>query len=233
MDAAQVPASQVALEGSTLKGMAFTLYGGHATWDAAGRLSSATKSTSVPTLTVNASTANASRLSSTPGVITLTRAGAPTNDLAVTFTLSGSAVNGVDYQPSTGTSSSIVLLAGATSTNLTIVPLATTNFVPGRTVVLTLASNATYAVGAPNQASVVVEGNTIKPGNFSLSSTGVSMGWASTANGVYRIAYKNSLSDPNWTTAGPDITATGATTSWVDRTTPRPNQRFYLVGQVR
>ena len=33
----EVPASQVGLEGSTLKGMAFTLYGGRATWDYAGK----------------------------------------------------------------------------------------------------------------------------------------------------------------------------------------------------
>jgi hypothetical protein len=34
----KVPASQVGLEGSTLTGMAFTLYGGRATWDSAGRM---------------------------------------------------------------------------------------------------------------------------------------------------------------------------------------------------
>ncbi|PWU16241.1 MAG: hypothetical protein C5B50_13945 [Verrucomicrobia bacterium] len=34
-----VPASQVGLEGSTLNGMAFSLYGGRATWDCAGRVS--------------------------------------------------------------------------------------------------------------------------------------------------------------------------------------------------
>jgi hypothetical protein len=38
----RVPASSVNLEGSTLNGMAFTLYGGRATWDASGRLSQAT-----------------------------------------------------------------------------------------------------------------------------------------------------------------------------------------------
>ena len=32
-----VPASQVGLEGRTLRGMAFTLYGGRATWDYAGK----------------------------------------------------------------------------------------------------------------------------------------------------------------------------------------------------
>ncbi len=33
----EVPASQVNLEGSTLRGMSFTLYGGRATWDSAGK----------------------------------------------------------------------------------------------------------------------------------------------------------------------------------------------------
>jgi hypothetical protein len=35
----KVPASQVGLEGSTVKGMAFTLYNGKASWDTTGRLS--------------------------------------------------------------------------------------------------------------------------------------------------------------------------------------------------
>jgi hypothetical protein len=34
----QVPASLVGLEGHTVNGMAFTLYGGSATWDRAGKL---------------------------------------------------------------------------------------------------------------------------------------------------------------------------------------------------
>src|SRR4030095_16924432 len=33
----EVPASQVGLEGSTLKGMDFSVYGGHVTWDCAGK----------------------------------------------------------------------------------------------------------------------------------------------------------------------------------------------------
>jgi hypothetical protein len=51
----KVPASLVDLEGRTVKGMAFTLYQGRATWDAAGRLSpSEVATSSVPaTLTVN------------------------------------------------------------------------------------------------------------------------------------------------------------------------------------
>jgi hypothetical protein len=43
----QVPASQVGLEGSTLNGMAFTLFNGRATWDTAGRLNQALKNIQV------------------------------------------------------------------------------------------------------------------------------------------------------------------------------------------
>jgi hypothetical protein len=44
----KVPASQVGLENTTVSGMAFTAYGGRVTWDAAGRLSSATASVGTP-----------------------------------------------------------------------------------------------------------------------------------------------------------------------------------------
>ncbi|HEV2763740.1 MAG TPA: hypothetical protein VGV38_12235, partial [Pyrinomonadaceae bacterium] len=46
----EVPANMVGLEGSTLNGMAFTLYGGRATWDHAGKISSVAPSpTPTPT----------------------------------------------------------------------------------------------------------------------------------------------------------------------------------------
>ena len=41
----EVPAAQVGLEGRTLNGMAFTLYGGRATWDAAGKAGAASPQT--------------------------------------------------------------------------------------------------------------------------------------------------------------------------------------------
>jgi hypothetical protein len=33
----EVPAAQVGIEGRAINGLAFTLYGGRATWDAAGK----------------------------------------------------------------------------------------------------------------------------------------------------------------------------------------------------
>jgi hypothetical protein len=47
----EVPASQVGLEGRTLNGMAFTLYGGRATWDQAGKASGTVTPTPTPTPT--------------------------------------------------------------------------------------------------------------------------------------------------------------------------------------
>jgi hypothetical protein len=45
----EVPASQVGLEGSTLKGMDFAAYGGRATWDYAGKTSLASSPQPTPT----------------------------------------------------------------------------------------------------------------------------------------------------------------------------------------
>jgi hypothetical protein len=45
--------------------------------------------------------------------------------------------------------------------------------------------------------------------------------------------YKSSLTDPKWTVAGPDITATQTSTSFVDLSSRKFVQRYYQVGQVR
>jgi hypothetical protein len=57
--------------------------------------------------------------------------------------------------------------------------------------------------------------------------------WASGANVMYRIFYKNSLTDPVWLATGPDITATGATTTWADTNTANTAQRFYVLMQIQ
>ena len=63
-------------------------------------------------------------------------------------------------------------------------------------------------------------------------STGLQLSWASGPGHTYRIAYKNALQDQNWTTVGSDITANGATSSWVDTTSLGASQRFYVVAQI-
>jgi hypothetical protein len=108
--------------------------------------------------------------------------------------------------------------------------LPSTDFVASRTLVLSINSAATYLVGAPTTATVLVGGNTM-PITLSLSANGATLSWKSTSSRLYQIAYKNSLKDPAWTSAG-QLTAVGATSIWVDGTAKTSPQRFYLVAQV-
>jgi hypothetical protein len=59
----EVPASQVGLEGSTLKGMDFSVYGGHATWDYAGKTNAASAVTTGPPAGTNSLPASLTRVS--------------------------------------------------------------------------------------------------------------------------------------------------------------------------
>src|SRR5262249_32049047 len=135
----KVPASEVSLEGSTLTGMAFTLYNGRATWDAAGRLGQAVTG-ATPTVTVAAPYPVVVRGASQSDTFTLTRTGDLSADLAVNYTLAGTAVSGVDYHQS---APAVFIPAGSASASLSIQPLPTTNLA-NQTIVLELTSNPTY-----------------------------------------------------------------------------------------
>ncbi|HWI58862.1 MAG TPA: hypothetical protein VNZ22_16670, partial [Bacillota bacterium] len=83
----QVPASQVALEGSTLSGMAFSLYGGRATWDCAGK-ASAPLSTNQPPANGDTSGSGGTTTNTPPPITTTNTPPSttppPTNVVAVT-----------------------------------------------------------------------------------------------------------------------------------------------------
>jgi hypothetical protein len=122
----KVPASQVNLQGNILTGLAFTLYGGRATWDCAGVLSQMTSSGGV----------------------------------------------------------------GA-------------------------ATNSTIAISS-------IQITAAKP----------ALAWTTASGAIYRVMFKNNLTDPTWTASGPDISGTGATTTWTDTNTTGA-QRFYVVTQAQ
>src|SRR5205814_1945808 len=113
----RVPASRVNLEGSTIKGMAFTLYNGRASWDAAGRLSAPTLSA----ISVTTTESVASRLDSKSGVFTLTRSGDTGSSMSVNYSLTGTAITGTDYRllPTNASPSAVIFPAGAASVSLT------------------------------------------------------------------------------------------------------------------
>src|SRR5256714_13672906 len=86
-----VPASQVGLEGRTLNGAAYTLYGGRATWDYAGKTASGGGGPG-PTTTTVASSANPATVGTT---VTFTATASGTNPTGnVNFTDSGTSISG-------------------------------------------------------------------------------------------------------------------------------------------
>jgi hypothetical protein len=223
----KVSASQVGLEGSTLNGMAFTLYNGRATWDAAGRLSQA--GTATAQATVTATVTNASRTATAPGVFTIARTGSTSSAMTVSYALTGNAVNGVDYLTSSS-GSSITIPAGSTSANLTISALPTTNVVSATSVTLTLASNSVYNVATPNVAVVSVGANIVPITHLTSTASGTSITWSTTSNRLYEVAYKTSVTNTQLIIAKSGILATNSTTTWVDTSTN--GQRYYAVAQT-
>src|SRR5439155_21217088 len=154
----EVPASAVALEGRTLNGMGFSLYGGRATWDAAGKSSVTT--TTLPSVTVTASDANASEANRDPGAFTIARTGSTSASLTVNYTLGGTAGNGADYNALSG---AVMVPAGRALATVSMHPADGALVEGSETVVLSVAANAAYAVGSPASATVTITDNDSSP----------------------------------------------------------------------
>jgi hypothetical protein len=229
-----VPANLVNLAGGTLSGLAFTLYGGRATWDCAGVLSPMTVATN-STIAVNATVAVASRIGLAPGAFTVSRTGDASAPLSVSYSLGSSAVAGVDYQVAQEglPAPAISFPAGSSSAIMTVTPLISTNIAGPQNVVITLGAGASYGVGVPGTATITLNGNTVPVTSVRMSGAPPTFTWVSESNTNYRVFYKNSLTDPAWLVAGPDIAATGATTIWTDTNNANTTQRFYVLMQVQ
>jgi hypothetical protein len=108
-----------------------------------------------PVVTVFATDTNASRVGPDTGEFQFTRAGDTNSPLTVHYTLGGTAISWEDYRrPQGDMPTSVTIPAVASSATLTIVPVPASRVVGQKTVVLTLASNADYAVGAPASATI-------------------------------------------------------------------------------
>ena len=86
-------------------------------------------------------------------------------------------------------------------------------------------------MGTPGSATVVMAGNTVSKPGLRLGASGPTLTWTSVNGATYRIAYKNSLAEVDWTFTPTTISAAGATSSWTD--TDKVPQRFYLIVRVQ
>ena len=182
-----------------------------------------------PRVTLSTTTPIASRTGSSSGVFTITRSGDTTQALSVTCVPGGSAVNGQDY---TALGITLTIPAGSASTTVLITPLPSAGLVGPETVVLTVAPGSGYSPAWLNQATVVIGGNNVLSTISLAPGNNAKITWASAPGKIYRVASKNSLSDPGWTDSSGLITAASGSTSFTDPTTSSRAQRFYVVYQT-
>ena len=117
--------------------------------------------TTLPTVSIMATDPNAAEANADPGVFTVTRSGATTAALSVSLVLSGTAVNGTDYQTVSG---SVTIAAGQSSGSVTITPINRQIVGGSKTVIATLGSSSTYSAGSPSSATVTIADNdTVSP----------------------------------------------------------------------
>jgi hypothetical protein len=119
-----------------------------------------TTTNALPAVTVVATDNEARERTRDPAVFAFTRTGSTASALTVYFTLSGTATKWNDYRRPEGDMPEFVTIpAGATSVTLTLVPVDDRELEGTETVILTLAPNAAYNVGSPDNATITIQDN--------------------------------------------------------------------------
>ena len=161
-----------------------------------------------PVVTVSTPMPDAHETGLVAGKFTVTRTGPTTDPLTVNFTTGGTATGGVDYA---AVGSSVVIPAGAASADIAITPVGD-NLVEGdETVIITLAADPAYAIGATSTGTVTIADQpvlTVSVPTPNASEVGL-------VPGKFTIARSGS------TTAAlvANVTITGTATNGVDYTT--------------
>jgi len=119
----------------------------------------------VPTLTIQATDAAAAEAGSDPGTFRITRTGDTSASLGVNYTVAtgvGQATNGTDYTPNlTGTAA---IAAGQSFVDITITPVDDTTVEGNETVTLTLVDTTDYDLGGTSTATVTITDNDVAAG---------------------------------------------------------------------
>lgn len=137
------------------------------------------------TLTIAATQPNADTSGSNPGAFTVTRTGDSSESLTVSYSIGGSAIDGIDYQ---GLSGSVVIPAGGNSATITVLPNASLSNAVSSTVVVSLnPASGQEAYGLGTNASATVTIKNIAPTLFVAQLRPVANASGSTGTGVATI----------------------------------------------
>jgi hypothetical protein len=107
---------------------------------------------SLPIVSIGASDTSAAETGPDSGTLTVTRDGSTATDLAVHYTVSGSASTS-DYNPLAG---NVVIPAGQASATITVTPIDDTAIEGNETVTLILLADPSYSVDANGSATVTI-----------------------------------------------------------------------------
>ena len=121
---------------------------------------SCTSSSTLPRVSIHATTPSATEAGSVNGVVTVSRTGDTSAPLTVSYAVTGTATPGVDYVALPGT---ITIPAGAPSETIAISPVDDPFSEPNEVVTLMLNADPAYSVGSPSQAMVAVVSDDLPP----------------------------------------------------------------------
>ncbi|MBI5759948.1 MAG: hypothetical protein HZA46_15630, partial [Planctomycetales bacterium] len=113
-----------------------------------------------PVITIAATDADAREAGNNTGTFTLTRSGVLNNTLTVSYTATGTASAGPDFNPLSGTAT---FAWGSATTTITVTPVNDTAVEPVETVIVNLTDEATYDLGADGSATVNITSDDVAP----------------------------------------------------------------------
>jgi hypothetical protein len=143
----------------------------------------------LPTVTVTALDATATEAGPTSGTFRISRSGDTASSLAVSCALSGTAANGTDYNTLT---SPATIPGGASFVDVFVTPKDDAAVESNETVVLTITSGASYAIGSPSSAQVTIADN---DASADADGDGLPDAWENTHFG--NITSQNGSGDPD------------------------------------
>jgi hypothetical protein len=110
-------------------------------------------STGLPVVTLTAPDPNASEAGSNPGSFSVSRTGNTDAALTVNYAIGGTARNGRDYEPLL---TSVTIAPGSSTASITVTPIDDAIPQGNETVIIALASDASYTLGASRSAMVII-----------------------------------------------------------------------------
>ena len=114
----------------------------------------------LPVVTVVATSAAATEAGLGAGTFTVSRTGNTDLDLAVTYTVRGSATAGSDYLPLTG---NVTIPVGSATATIDITPINDALVEPDETVIVSVSADTAYTEGTPSTAIVNVVSDDLPP----------------------------------------------------------------------